>query len=358
MNIATVFSGIGAPEKASYNVFGRKNVNIVFACDNGEIELKISENEIRQRFIGMDDNQIQNEIKNIYKSTGKTNWMKISYFANHTISEDNWHEDIRFINGKNYLNKIDLLVGGSPCQSFSAMGHRGGLEDARGTLFYNYAKLIQDSQPRFFIYENVTGMLTHDGGQTWNKILEIFHELNYSVSPMVLNSAEYGIPQNRKRIYVVGIRGENSPQFVFPEPQRLLHFAPYYYDEIIPAKYYFKETGFRFVMTHPNRAKINGEIIRTEKANQQFNWNGDFVFENYDERRHSQALRQGAYLGEYNHQQGLLRKLTPNECLKLMGFNQFNIKIDDHHMYRQAGNSMTVTSMEAIIRELRENYGL
>lgn len=358
MQLATVFSGIGAPEQACRNIYGLNGFDIVFACDNGEIEISQSENQIRNLIKNMTEKEAQNFISSIYAST-KENLVKKSYLANYKIKNDEWFEDIRFLNGKLFKGKIDLLVGGSPCQSFSAMGHRGGLEDARGTLFYNYAKLIKDSKPRFFIYENVPGMQTIDNGNTWKKILNIFDSLGYYYFPKILDSQNYGIPQKRNRLYVVGIRKDISKKgFVFPDSMPLTTTFFDYLEKAVDPKYYFKEIGFRFVTTHPSRAKINQTVIRTEKANQQFNWNGNFVFEKYDKKRHKDAINLGAYLGEYHGEKGLIRKMTPRECLNLMGFGDFNIVVSDHYAYRQAGNSMVVNVMEAIIRRLIEEYGL
>lgn len=358
MQLATVFSGIGAPEQACRKIYGVNGFNIVFACDNGEIEIPQTYEQILELIKNKTNDDAQNFISKIY-SLKKENLVKKSYLANYSIVNNQWFEDIRFLNGKKFKNQIDLLVGGSPCQSFSAMGHRGGLEDARGTLFYNYAKLIKDSKPRFFIYENVPGMLTIDGGQTWIKIKDIFDSLGYHFYPTILDSQNYGIPQKRNRLYVVGIRKDISKiPFIFPKPQPLETTAFDYLEKEVDPKYYLKKVGFKFVSTHPSRAKINQKIIRTEKANQQFNWNGNFIFEKYNEKRHDSAIKNGAYLGEYNGEKGLIRKLTPRECLNLMGFGDFNIVVSDHYAYRQAGNSMVVNVMEAIIRKLIKEYKL
>lgn len=89
-----------------------------------------------------------------------------------------WYEDVRFIDGQRYNGQVDILVGGSPCQSFSTYGKKQGFEDARGTLFFHYAELIQQIRPRVFIYENVIGIKTHDKCKTWKRIKEIFDELD------------------------------------------------------------------------------------------------------------------------------------------------------------------------------------
>lgn len=353
MKLATVFSGIGAPEQACRIVFGKNGYDSVFACDNGERELNIDENQIRSLIKDLDDESAQRAIEDLYLKAGP-NKMKASYLANYKLT-DRWYEDIRFIDGSKYTGTIDLLVGGSPCQSFSNMGHRKGLDDARGTLFFNYATLVSVIQPRVFIYENVPGMMTIDNGDSWNRILDIFHSLNYWISFRVIDSRKYGIPQRRERIYVVGIRKDIRPDpFIFPNEIELTSDAQHYLEPTVDSKYYFRRVGFSFVTTHPGRARINRTVIGTQRANQQFNWNGDFVFEPYDPTRHTRAVNDGAYVGNWKGQIGLIRKLTPRECLNLMGFGEFNIVVNDHDMWRQAGNSMVVNVLVEIIKKLRE----
>lgn len=148
INIATVFSGIGAIEWALRRM--RIEHNIVFACDNGEIELNdLDENSIRETIKKLGTVKEQNEyVKNLYSKSKKTNFVKKSYLANYDLSEENFLYDVRFIDGTKYKGKVDLFVGGSPCQSFSIMGYQKGLEDTRGTLFYDYARLVKEIQPK------------------------------------------------------------------------------------------------------------------------------------------------------------------------------------------------------------------
>lgn len=103
-------------------------------------------------------------------------------------------------------DKVDIVVGGSPCQSFSNAGRRLGFEDTRGTLFFEYARMIKDTQPKYFIYENVKGMLSHDNNKTFEIVLNTFNELGYYIDFNIFNSKFYGVPQDRERVYVVGVR--------------------------------------------------------------------------------------------------------------------------------------------------------
>ena len=361
MRVATVFSGVGAIEQACRNVYGEDNVQIVFACDTGERYLKETKEELDKLFENLTYEEKQEELKKIYSKYGRVNFVKESYFANYDINDENWYEDIRFLDGTRYAGQVDLLCGGSPCQSFSIIGKRAGLEDARGTLFYDYARLISEIQPEVFIYENVLGMLSHDGGNTWKVIKEVFESLDYKIFVDVLNSKDYGIPQDRKRLFVIGFRNQNA-EFVFPQKKALTTTMFDFLEEEVAVKHYLGKKGFEFV-TNPkykNRARVNHEIIQTQKANQQFNWNGDFVFEEYDPNKHNEAIMKRAYLGTYNGKQGVIRQLSHRECFRLMGFpDDFNIVVPNVKAYRQAGNSIVVNVLEALlhsIEETKENY--
>lgn len=142
----------------------------------------------------------------------------------------NWrviHDDIANISPldlKKYFclaeGELDLLSGGAPCQSFSYAGKRLGLEDARGTLFYHYAKFLEQLQPKMFLFENVRGLLTHDNGRTYKTITDIFESTGYSIQKKVLNAWDYGVAQKRERLITIGIRNDlvNQISFEFPIP--------------------------------------------------------------------------------------------------------------------------------------------
>lgn len=355
LNIATVFSGIGAPEQALKKL-GIKT-NIVFACDNGEIEIDNTVDEIKQKTLNMTDEECNLYVKKLYDNTKKTNYVKISYKANYKVKESDWYNDIRFLNGEKYKNKVDLLVGGSPCQSFSIIGKRAGLEDTRGTLFYDYARLIKQIEPKFFLYENVPGMLMHDHGNTWKVIYSVFQSLGYKVYNTVLNAKDFGIPQDRKRLFVVGFK-DNDVNFEFPKPIKLSTEMRDYLEQEVDAKHYLGKKGFEFV-TNPkykNRARINQSIIQTQKANQQFNWNGDFVFESIDEvnkKSNKDAILKRAYVSNWNGKIGVIRQLSYRECMRLMGFpDTYKIVVPNVPAYRQAGNSIVVNVLSAIFDQM------
>ena len=116
--------------------------------------------------------------------------------------------------------KLDLLSGGAPCQAFSYAGKRLGLEDARGTLFYHYAVFLEKLQPKMFLFENVRGLLTHDGGKTYSTILDIFEKAGYEIQKEVLNAWDYGVAQKRERLITIGIRKDlvGKIKYSFPKP--------------------------------------------------------------------------------------------------------------------------------------------
>jgi DNA (cytosine-5)-methyltransferase 1 len=246
IRVGTLFSGIGAIEHALERL--KLNKEIVFACDNDPA-------------------------------------VKKSYFENYNISDKHWHDDICELNAKKYKYKIDLLVGGSPCQSFSMVGKRGGLEDTRGTLFYEFARIIDESKPKVFIFENVKGLLSHDEGNTWQIIKNVFNDLGYYFQePEILNSKHFGVPQNRNRIFVVGFRKRSwKDDFEYPRRIELESTMQDYLEDYVDSDFYLKEKGVKFVTSLKNQIKsytqVNGDVALCQKANQQFNWHGDFVFE-------------------------------------------------------------------------------
>lgn len=137
------------------------------------------------------------------------------------------HEDIAHISGLDLeaywgipKGELDLLSGGAPCQSFSYAGKGLGLEDARGTLFYHYAKFLAQLQPKMFLFENVRGLLTHDGGRTYKTITDIFERTGYVLQKKVLNAWDYGVAQKRERLITIGVRKDlaHTIRFDFPLP--------------------------------------------------------------------------------------------------------------------------------------------
>lgn len=366
IKIATMFSGIGAIEYAFKRL--KLSTEIIFASDIDK-------------------------------------FVKQSYFANYKILEENWYDDVKDINGKKYKGKIDLLVGGSPCQSFSMVGKRKGFADIRGTLFYEFERVVKESEPKVFIFENVKGLINHDKGNTFATIKATFDKLGYKYFFQVLNAKNYGIPQHRERVYIIGFK-DPSINFEFPEPIPLEYKMQDFLEDYTDSKYYLKKKGVKFVTSSKNRKKrytqINGDVAICQKANQQFNWHGDFVFESTDKAEFDEVIfdvnkvEEKYYLSDkvkkyvltegtknfktviktdlevarpllqsmhkmhragvdnyVTHNKGRIRKLTPRECLRLMGFrDDFKQKVSDTQMYRQAGNSIIVDVLIAILKQM------
>ncbi|ANQ48039.1 DNA (cytosine-5-)-methyltransferase [Flammeovirga sp. MY04] len=366
IKVATLFSGIGAIEYALRRL--KIDTEIVFASDIDK-------------------------------------FVKQSYFANYQISEENWYNDVQDVDGTKYKGKIDLLVGGSPCQSFSMVGKRKGFEDTRGTLFYEFARIVKETQPKVFIFENVKGLINHDKGNTFETIKATFNELGYKYYYQVLNAKNYGIPQHRERIFVVGFKDKKAV-FKFPTSIKLEYKMQDFLEDYTDSKYYLKEKGVKFVTSTKNRKKrytqINGEIALCQKANQQFNWHGDFIFEDKENQEYDEFIfnvnevEEKYYLSDkvknyvlstgtknfktniktdlevarpllqsmhkmhragvdnyVTHNKGRIRKLTPTECLRLMGFrDDFKQVVSDTQLYRQAGNSIVVDVLIAILKEI------
>ena len=354
LKLATVFSGIGAIEYA----LEKLNIphEIIFACDNGERRLKTSYEDIEQATAGMNNAEKNKYVTALYDSETGVNYVEQTYKANFKISDSSYYQDAKMLDGKEYENQVDLFVGGSPCQSFSIMGKRKGLEEARGTLFYEYARLVQEIRPKVFIYENVTGMLNHDSGRTWKVISEIFDELGYRWTYWLVNAKDFDLPQNRRRIFVIGYRKDLSEYFAKLEaPQKIKPTGDMteYLEKNIPNKYYLPEKGFKRVI-NPNQKKhvaLNGKIARCQVACQQYNWFGDMRFEtNIPERLENDER---IYKGYFDGNRGVARCLTPRECLRLMGYgDDYQIVVPDQHMYRQVGNSIAVNVLKGVIKKI------
>lgn len=323
--------------------------------ENVVYSFKLAYSDLPEVLKNYPEEQVSNFVERWYNTTKKINYVKESYTKNYTIENNNWYEDVRFLNGKTFRGDVDLFMGGSPCQSFSTYGKKRGLEDARGTLFYDFARLISEIQPKAFIYENVRGLLTHDNKKTWGVIYNIFDSLGYDFDYKVLDAQNYGLPQMRVRVFVVGIRKDISKgrKFVFPEPIPLTTRSKDYLEENVDDKYYLGQKGFEWATTpskNRNKTRVNREIIGCQTANQQDNWIGDLRIEDPNPEHYN---NERIYIGRYDGKPAVARKMTPKECLNLMGFKNFKITVDDIRMYRQAGNSIAVPVLNALVRQLK-----
>lgn len=239
------------------------------------------------------------------------------------------------------LPDFDLLVGGFPCQAFSVAGRRRGFDEARGTLFFEIARILQDKKPRHLVLENVKGLLSHDGGRTFQTIIRVLTDLGYLVEWQLLNSKDWGVPQNRERIYIVGHLGGGCGPQVFP-------IAP---------------DGAK------GPGQSEGQISGTIDAGYAKN------------HRHSGATYIVPTIRASDHKRddnqtvvadaGRVRRLTNRECERLQGFPDDwtlegvepqtlsdgtlagrRVLISDTQRYKMAGNAVTVNVVAAVIKEL------
>ncbi|MBM6689672.1 DNA (cytosine-5-)-methyltransferase [Fusobacterium mortiferum] len=360
---------------------------------------KINEYEEKKRYID-----------SLYSSKENSNFVKKSYVANYEIQDKDFHWNVSFLDGNQYKGQVDLFVGGSPCQSFSMVGKRKGFEDTRGTLFYEFVRILKEVEPKFFIYENVQGVLSHDGGQTWEIMQNSFREAGYYFKYYVLNAKNFGIPQNRNRIFVVGAKNEEDfKKFGSPQEIELELTLSNFLEDTIENKYFLPEKGIKFVTDPKNLDKqytqINGKIALCQKANQQFNWHGDFIeYYSENELERISKIDQKYFLSDKvknyvlseedslikpevdlkiarpltatmhkMHRAGVdnyisygknlplekrkIRKLTPRECFRLMGFSDdFKIVVSDTQAYQQAGNSIVVDILINLLENVFKFY--
>lgn len=249
------------------------------------------------------------------------------------------------------LPDVDMVLFGFPCTSFSIAGKREGFEDENsGHLFFEALRIIKEKKPRVFFLENVKNLVSHDKGNTFKVITESLKEEGYYFRYQVLNSMEYGnVPQNRERIYVVGFRSkEECDKFYFPEPIPLTKTVhditrP---NEKKPEKYYYEKSKYYQML---KEAMINKDTV--------YQLRRIYVREN----KKGVCPTLTANMGTGGHNVPLIiddfgiRKLTPQETLMLQGFPEdFKIpeKMADSHIYKQAGNSVTVTVIERIAKNI------
>lgn len=256
--------------------------------------------------------------------------------------------------------EFDICLAGFPCQPFSMSGKQLGFKDhyngvCRGSLFLDVARICDYRKPKVIFCENVKGLPIHDKGRTLKVIINTFQEIGYKVFYEILNSKNFGVPQNRERIYIVCFRNDIAPdKFDFPSGfvtcEKLgdvLELAP------IPSKYYLSETYWRALQEHKKRHKSKGngfgyEIRELSGVAGTLMCGGMGRERNLiiDHREHS-LVPTTHINGEINKAD--IRKLTPREWARLQGFpDSFVLPLADTHLYKQLGNSVTVSVIKAI----------
>ncbi|WP_339707794.1 DNA cytosine methyltransferase [uncultured Kriegella sp.] len=265
--------------------------------------------------------------------------------------------DITKAETKSYIpNGFDILCAGFPCQAFSIAGRRGGFEDTRGTLFFDVAEIIKKKQPKAIFLENVKGLRNHDRGKTLATILNVLREdLDYYVpEPQILNAKDFGVPQNRERIFIVGFRKDlGITDFQYPEStNKNAVLDDILEPEEVSVKYYLSTTYVQTLKNHRARheSKGNGfgyEIIPNDGTANAVVCGGMGRERNlvYDDRL-TNFKPITNISGEVNREG--IRKMTPREWARLQGFpDKFKIIVSDAQAYKQFGNSVAVPAIQA-----------
>ncbi|OGS23449.1 MAG: DNA (cytosine-5-)-methyltransferase [Elusimicrobia bacterium RIFOXYB2_FULL_48_7] len=258
--------------------------------------------------------------------------------------EDNFGElpkgDITKIKAKDIPNH-DVLLAGFPCQPFSIIGNRRGFADMRGTLFFDIARIIEEKSPRAFVLENVKLLKGHDKGRTLSQILETLKGMGYSVDYKIFNALNFGLPQKRERIFIVGFKKSSS--FEWPSESIPMKSLSEILESHVPKHFYASDKIFKkrlkFLKQKPSKKPM---IWHENKAG------------HISAYPYSCALRAGA---SYNY---LLvngeRRLTPREMFRLQGIpDSYNIIGNDSQARKQAGNSLPVPVAQAVIENVLES---
>jgi len=253
--------------------------------------------------------------------------------------------DITLINEKD-IPIHDILVGGFPCQAFSQAGKKLGFEDTRGTLFFEIARILKEKRPKAFLLENVKNLKSHDKGRTFKTIENTLKELDYEVYNILFKAKDFGVPQNRERIYIVGFdkrQVKNFSDFKFPTPPMLATRLGDILENNISDKYTISDTLWQGHQRRKNEHRKNGNGFGYSL------FNADSTYTNTISARY---YKDGSEI--LIEQKGKNpRKLTPREASRLQGFPaDFIIPVSDTQAYKQFGNSVAVPVINAIAKEI------
>lgn len=279
----------------------------------------------------------------------------ISYHAMHNVKEGEWYaNDITRVN-PGELPEADCYCGGFPCQAFSIAGKRGGFADTRGTLFFEVMRLARERKPKYLFLENVAGLLSHDNGNTFATIIQSFADSGYDVQWQILNSKDFGVPQNRERVFFIGhLRGQRRPE-VFPirgtggkalnqvgslqlEGRHESACRVYGTDGIGPALNTCGGGGLETKILLNGTQEGNVYCLDANYAKGELR---------LDKSKRTMVEMDGVKI----------RRLTPKECFRLQGFpdeyfERARAVNSDTQLYKQAGNSVTVNVIYEIARRL------
>lgn len=247
----------------------------------------------------------------------------------------------------------DILIAGFPCQPFSMMGKQEGFEDERGTLFFKIEEILKRKNTKIFVLENVKNLLTHNKGATFNKMKDILeNKLNYKIYYKVLNSADFGVPQTRRRVFIVGFNKNYFPKidFSFPKEKELKVTLQEFLDKNVEEKYFLSKKIKKTILSNGTKnykakSEIDLKIARPLTATMHKMHRA--CQDNYV----TDILSRNKFINENKTN---IRRLTPNECRKLQGFpKNWEQVVSDTQAYIQFGNAVTVNVSYAIAEEIK-----
>lgn len=278
----------------------------------------------------------------------------------------NFGEDLEIFGDITKINEEDvpehdILLAGFPCQAFSLAGQKKGFEDTRGTLFFDVARIVRFHKPKVVFCENVKNLVNHDRGKTFKIIKKTLNDLGYRVFYKILNSKDFGVPQNRERIYIVAFREDISPnKFIFPEKiDDTKVIADIMEEKETSPKYYLSDVYLESLRKHKQRhqAKGNGFGYEIRDVN---SIAGAIVCGGMGRERNLIIDKRLTDFTPVTHIKGkinreYIRKMTPREWARLQGFpDDFKLVVADVHLYKQFGNSVTVPVIKAIAENIKK----
>lgn len=309
------------------------------------------------------DNAFGNDIETVFVSE----WDEYAQSTYRLNYEDDFEiaGDITKIDEKD-IPEFDICLAGFPCQAFSLAGKRMGFDDdykgmCRGTLFQDVVRICEYGKPKVIFCENVKGLTIHDKGRTFKVIKRAFEQIGYTVYDKVLNSRDFGVPQNRERIYIVAFRNDiDSSAFQFPEGENPDTCIENILEEQeVSVKYYLSTVYMDTLRKHKERHREKGNgfgyEIRDLKGQAGALVCGGMGRERnlVIDKRLTNFVPVTHIKGEVNREG--IRKMTPREWARLQGFpDTFKLELADTHLYKQFGNSVTVNVIEAIAKEIRK----
>lgn len=245
---------------------------------------------------------------------------------------------------------FDILLGGFPCQPFSQAGLHKGFEDTRGTLFFEIERILNEKRPKAFLLENVKQLKGHDNGRTFRVIMQHLKALNYHAEAKILKAADFGVPQIRERIYIIGFDREHFAipddyHFPFPEPTGIQTRVGDILEQSVDKKYTISDKLWEGHQRRKKENRLKGKGFGYSLFNEESAYTSTISARYYKDG--SEIL--------IEQKDSNPRKLTPRECARLQGFPEdFIIPVSDAQAYKQFGNSVAVPVVRAIAKQIRK----